>query len=170
MQFDNKYNCHYFRQLSVFLILSFVTLYGQSQTLKNTSYINNSGEKVLRFECLLPNNLTQAWEFFTSDDKLKKWISPLAHVELKSGGYILTNYDSLKSLTDSSSIRLPIISFIDKLSEADGRVICKSLKDNDALAQIPILMMSAHPNAKSDCLNAGSDAFLTKPFEMQSFY
>ena len=52
-------------------------------------------------------------ETFTTDEKLKKWIAPLAHIELKSDGYIITNYDSTRQLSDSSSIKLPIISFID---------------------------------------------------------
>ncbi len=56
------------------------------------------------------------------------------------------------------------------LSGADGREICKSLKNNPDLAQIPILMISAHPDAKQDCVAAGADCFLEKPFDMQEFY
>lgn len=91
-----------------------MTLTALSQNLKNTSLKNGAGEKVLRFEMTVPLNLEEAWNFFTKDDKLKKWIAPLAHIELKSGGAITTNYDSTKTLTDSSSIRLPIISYLDK--------------------------------------------------------
>ncbi|RZK37412.1 MAG: hypothetical protein EOO90_25230 [Pedobacter sp.] len=94
-----------------FLIVS--TFAAQGQTLKNTSYQNQSGEKVLRLEFILPISTSEAWKLFTTDEKLKKWIAPLAHIELKSGGYILTNYDKSKSLSDSSSIKLPITSFID---------------------------------------------------------
>jgi hypothetical protein len=43
---------------------------------------------------------------------LKTWLAPVAHIELKTGGYILTNYDSTKKLTDKSSIRSTIINFI----------------------------------------------------------
>jgi hypothetical protein len=94
-------------------LLSVIAVVVHGQTLENTSYINQSGEKVLRFECTLPIGVTEAWKLFTNDKKLIKWIAPLAHIELKSGGYILTNYDESKSLSDSSSIKLPIISFID---------------------------------------------------------
>lgn len=94
-------------------LLSIMVLSAHSQTLKNTSYKNKSGEKVLRLEITLPIDLTASWKLFTSDEKLKKWIAPLAHIELKSGGYIITNYDSTKKLSDSSSIKLPITSFID---------------------------------------------------------
>ena len=37
----------------------------------------------------------------------------MAHIERKSGGYIITTYDSLKNLSRSSSIKLPIPGFID---------------------------------------------------------
>lgn len=96
--------------ITVFTVASF-SVY--SQTMKNTSYKNQSGEKVLRLEFIIPISVTEAWELFTIDENLKKWIAPQAHIELKSGGYIVTNYDKSKSLSDSSSIKLPIISFID---------------------------------------------------------
>ena len=94
-------------------IFSVIAAAVNCQTLQNTSYINQSREKVLRFECKLPIAVTEAWKLFTTDEKLIKWIAPLAHIELKSGGYILTNYDESKGLSDISSIKLPIISFID---------------------------------------------------------
>lgn len=98
----------------VVIILILQTFSAQSQTVINTSYINQSGEKVLRLESILPVDVTTAWELFTTDEKLKNWIAPLAHIELKAGGYFITNYDTTKNLTDSSSIKLPILSFIDK--------------------------------------------------------
>lgn len=85
----------------------------QCQVLKNTSYKNKSGERILRIEITLPVPLNIAWNLFTNDQKLKKWIAPIAHIELRYGGYIITNYDSSKSISDSNSIKLPIISFID---------------------------------------------------------
>lgn len=52
------------------------------------------------------------------------------------------------------------------LSGADGREICRQLKANDSLAKIPVIMISAHPEAKVHCLNAGANYFVEKPFEM----
>jgi hypothetical protein len=43
---------------------------------------------------------------------LKTWLAPVVHIELKTGGYIVTNYDSTKKLTDKSSIHSRIINFI----------------------------------------------------------
>lgn len=57
------------------------------------------------------------------------------------------------------------------LSGADGREICKLLKaHHDGLAKIPVIMISAHPNAKKECLEAGADYFLEKPFDMEVFF
>jgi len=86
----------------------------QSQTLKNTSYQNSQGERVLRFEMIVPIDIESAWRLFTDDNQLKKWIAPLAHIELKLGGFIVTNYNSNLSLNDKSSIILPIQSYLDK--------------------------------------------------------
>jgi DNA-binding response OmpR family regulator len=57
------------------------------------------------------------------------------------------------------------------LSGVDGREICKLLKaHHDELAKIPVIMISAHPNAKKECLEAGADYFLEKPFDMEVFF
>ena len=52
------------------------------------------------------------------------------------------------------------------LSGSDGSDICKRLKQDESTALIPILMFSAHPNAKKICMAAGADDFISKPFEM----
>ena len=80
---------------------------------ENTSYINQSKEKVLQLSVIVPLDKKEAWELFTQDAKLSQWIAPVAHIELKSGGYIITNYDKTKALSDSSSIRLGIISYLE---------------------------------------------------------
>ena len=94
-----------------FMIFFTSALY--SQPVKNTSYTNQSSEKVLQLEVVLPVNTEAAWKLFTTDEGLMKWIAPVAHIELKTGGYILTNYDKAKAITDSSSIKLGIINFIE---------------------------------------------------------
>jgi Activator of Hsp90 ATPase homolog 1-like protein len=85
-----------------------------AQKVENSSYTTQSGERVLRLELVVPVDRAKAWELFTKDEQLKKWIAPLAHIELKTGGFILTNYDSTKALSDTSSIRLRIINYIEK--------------------------------------------------------
>ena len=97
-----------------FVILIVNTFSLTSQAILNTSYINQTGKKVLRLEVVLPVDITTAWKLFTTDEKLKNWIAPVAHIQLKADRYIITNYDTSRSLTDSSCIKLPILSFIDK--------------------------------------------------------
>lgn len=102
------------KKILLILITIVCTSFVNAQKVKNTSYTTQTGEKVLRLELIMPIDKTTAWELFTMDEQLKKWIAPLAHIELKTGGFILTNYDSTKSLSDSSSIRPGIINYIEK--------------------------------------------------------
>lgn len=52
------------------------------------------------------------------------------------------------------------------LSGVNGTDICTELKANQATNSIPIIMISAHPNAKELCMQAGADDFIAKPFDM----
>ena len=70
-------------------------------------------------------------------------------------------------LTD---IRPDIILMDMLLSGSDGREVCKKVKANKSFSDIPIIMISAHPTAKEDCLNAGADFFLAKPFDMKNLF
>jgi hypothetical protein len=96
------------------LILAFFSIFSLllNGQIENNSYVNSSGEKVLRFSFIVPLEKKQAWEYFTVDEKLATWISPVVHIDLKCGGYMVTNYDKNKSLSDSTSIRLGIPAYL----------------------------------------------------------
>lgn len=99
---------------SIFGLLAFCMCISTSNAqVENTSYVNKSNEKVLQLSIILPVEVQEAWNYFTTDSKLAKWIAPVAHIELKSGGYIVTNYDKIKTISDSSSIKLGIISYLE---------------------------------------------------------
>jgi DNA-binding response OmpR family regulator len=70
----------------------------------------------------------------------------------------------LETLT-ADNIDLIIMDML--LSGVNGTDVCRDLKKNTATKQIPILMISAHPNAKEVCLQAGAEDFVAKPFDMQ---
>ena len=53
------------------------------------------------------------------------------------------------------------------LSGMNGTDICRKYKNDKSVKQVPIVMISAHPNAKTLCLNAGADYFVAKPFDME---
>ena len=52
------------------------------------------------------------------------------------------------------------------LSGHDGRAICKKLKSREATRHIPVILVSAHPNAEKSAFEAGADDFLAKPFDI----
>jgi DNA-binding response OmpR family regulator len=52
------------------------------------------------------------------------------------------------------------------MSGTDGRDVCKQLKRNRNTSKIPIVLISASKDIERSALEAGADAFLAKPFEM----
>jgi DNA-binding response OmpR family regulator len=52
------------------------------------------------------------------------------------------------------------------LSGSDGRTICRQLKADQRTNRIPVIMISAHPDAKKTTIEAGADDFLAKPFNV----
>lgn len=55
------------------------------------------------------------------------------------------------------------------ISGEDGRQICRMLKTREDTKDIPVIMISAHPNAKQFIKDCGADDFLSKPFDMNEF-
>ena len=53
------------------------------------------------------------------------------------------------------------------LSGVNGVDICTHIKKDEVISSLPVIMISAHPNAKEICLNAGADDFVSKPFDME---
>lgn len=53
------------------------------------------------------------------------------------------------------------------LSGVNGGDITKHIKQNPLSAHIPIILMSAHPNAEKITKDSGADAFMPKPFEVK---
>ena len=62
---------------------------------------------------------------------------------------------------------LPDVIILDVLlSGKDGRLICQKLKSQQETKHIPIIMISAHPNAKQSVTAVGADDFVAKPFDV----
>ena len=55
------------------------------------------------------------------------------------------------------------------LSGANGCDLCRLVKSDPQKKHIRIVMVSAHPDAKKACLEAGADSFIEKPFEIEFF-
>lgn len=86
---------------------------------------------------------------------------------LESEGYavqITDKADYAESLRDTNG-GLPDLIVLDiLLSGRDGRTICQALKGRTDTRHIPIVMVSAYPDAGSSAKEVGADAFLAKPF------
>lgn len=64
---------------------------------------------------------------------------------------------------------LPDLIILDVLlSGKDGRAICRQLKSRPETRHIPIVMISAHPDAARSVREVGADAFLAKPFSVDA--
>ena len=90
-------------------------------------------------------------------------------LELKR--YKVSIRDNAEGIENTISDLKPNIIIMDMLlSGIDGRDVCRALKENPATSNIPLLMISAHPNANDTCLAAGADYFLSKPFDMNDLF
>ena len=52
------------------------------------------------------------------------------------------------------------------MSGTDGRDVCRALKARPDLQSIPVMMISASRDVTQSAMDAGADAFLAKPFDM----
>jgi DNA-binding response OmpR family regulator len=95
-------------------------------------------------------------------------IQDVLKIILKKAGY------QIDVLPDGNSIMedhysTPDLFLIDKqLPGPDGVVICRHLKQDEATASIPVVMMSAYPNIAEFSALAGADAFIEKPFKVEN--
>ncbi len=81
---------------------------------------------------------------------------------------VIENAEGVEELIGNSSFDLIFMDMF--LSGRNGIDICFGLKMDNASAPIPIIMMSAHPDAKKICMEAGANDFISKPFEMQDVF
>jgi DNA-binding response OmpR family regulator len=88
---------------------------------------------------------------------------------LEDAGYevsITEKGEYAENLRDTNG-GLPDVIILDiLLSGKDGRIICQRLKSQEDTKHIPIVMMSAHPNAQQSVKAVGADDFLAKPFDV----
>ena len=94
-------------------------------------------------------------------------IGAMLKMMLEFKGYtaiVTERAEKIKSLISKEKIELVILDML--LSGVNGTDICSSLKKDPATAGVPVIMISAHPNAQELCEAAGADCFIAKPFDM----
>lgn len=95
-------------------------------------------------------------------------ISMMLRLMLEYKGYTVQTADrpeETRNILRDNPADLIIMDML--LSGINGTDICAALKKDEATKKIPLMMISAHPNAREICLQAGADDFISKPFDMQ---
>ncbi len=67
--------------------------------------------------------------------------------------------------------RAPDLVLLDAyLPRCDGFTVCRSIKGNPATARLPVIMLTAFSagDARNQCLSAGADEFVPKPFRAEA--
>lgn len=88
---------------------------------------------------------------------------------LSNSGYLCREADSALKALDLIHQEVPTLLLVDfKMPEMDGAQMLKQLRaDPDPeIAQIPVIIMTAHEGHEIDCLEAGADDFVTKPINI----
>ena len=92
-----------------------------------------------------------------------------AMLEIK--GYKVTPKNHPENIELVIETIMPDIILMDMLlSGADGREVCKKIKTNAVISKIPVIMISALPDAGDSCMAAGANYFLGKPFEINDIF
>lgn len=76
--------------------------------------------------------------------------------------------ENIQSLIREDSPHIILMDML--LSGSDGREVCRKLKADPEFAAIPVIMISALPQAREMCVEAGADYFIAKPFEMNDLF
>jgi DNA-binding response OmpR family regulator len=94
-------------------------------------------------------------------------ISMMLKLMLEFKGYAVSIADKVEdthTILQNNKIDLVIMDML--LSGVNGTDICAGIKLNSNTQKVPVMMISAHPNAKELCLEAGANDFISKPFDM----
>lgn len=76
---------------------------------------------------------------------------------------LLDKANEIDAILNKQQIDLILMDML--LSGINGTDVCAHIKSNNNFTAIPIIMMSAHPDAKRICLQAGANDFISKPFD-----
>jgi DNA-binding response OmpR family regulator len=91
-------------------------------------------------------------------------IRTVMNILLKKQGHEVDTASKEEEVFDKLQQFAPTVILLDVLlSGADGRKICKRIKESEATKNIPVIMFSAHPGAAGKINEYGADDFIAKP-------
>ena len=94
-------------------------------------------------------------------------IGMMLKLMLEYHGYVVTvseRGEKAEGIIHNENFDLLIMDML--MSGINGTDICSRLKKDKTTTTLPVIMISAHPNAREICLGAGADDFMAKPFDM----
>ncbi|MDR3694244.1 response regulator [Mucilaginibacter sp.] len=81
-------------------------------------------------------------------------------------GFKYEQSDSILSTIDIIKTNPDVIILDYYLPNGHGSQLCLALKSNLLTKEIPVILMSTHPNLKNISQTCGADAYLEKPFDL----
>ncbi|GHO88506.1 response regulator [Dictyobacter formicarum] len=93
-------------------------------------------------------------------------IVDVLQIVLEDAGFAVETYAQGQSVKNMQEPFPDLVLLDILLAGMDGRVICRHLKNQTATQRIPIILLSAHTDAQQTATDAGADAFLPKPFDI----
>jgi DNA-binding response OmpR family regulator len=95
-------------------------------------------------------------------------VRTVMNVLLKKNGHEVETASSRDQAFSKLKEFKPAVILLDVLlSGADGRTICREIKQNEATSKIAVIMFSAHPGAADKIDTYGADDFVAKPFNTE---
>ncbi len=112
---------------------------------------------------IMPNDKNRQFKILVVDDD--EGILDAISLILEDEGFTIATVSDGNFVIKKVGKFKPDLILLDVLlSGTDGRDISKKLKSDEETQRIPIIMISAHPNAKQTLKKYGANAFLSKPF------
>lgn len=94
-------------------------------------------------------------------------ISEAIKAILETEGYETEIINEIQKIDSFNFKNPPNLILLDLLlSGQDGKLVANRLKADPKTSHIPIVMLSAYPNAKEEVKSSGADDFIAKPFDM----
>lgn len=86
---------------------------------------------------------------------------------LENSGYLVKGSLTFEKIFEKIEEFKPDLILLDiMVFDQDGRLICQAIKENELTKNIPVIMVSAHPDIINTIKNAGADDFIGKPFDI----
>ena len=94
-------------------------------------------------------------------------IGNMLKMMLEFKGYavtLLNRADDTETVLKNQPMDLAILDML--IAGIKGTDVCAGIRRNKDFEHLPVLMISALPDARKSCIDAGASEFISKPFEM----